>query len=136
MSEEFSNSKNSDSGCCFSICLIFCQFQPGVAYKSVAYKKTCISLALNIHRWCYRWSAWIKYVIQKIQRCRKLTNIWSNITYNAPFPSTNPCWKNSHRFGSSGPTQTPDLLIQITPFPRICFLHKSWEFKKWLPNSI
>ena len=22
-----------------SICLIFCQFQPGVAYKSVAYKK-------------------------------------------------------------------------------------------------
>ena len=24
-----------------SICLIFCQFQPGVAYKSVAYKKAC-----------------------------------------------------------------------------------------------
>ena len=23
-----------------SICLIFCQFQPGVAYKSVAYKKS------------------------------------------------------------------------------------------------
>ena len=22
-----------------SICLIFCQFQPGIAYKSVAYKK-------------------------------------------------------------------------------------------------
>ena len=26
----------------FSICLILCQFQPGVAYKSAAYKKTCI----------------------------------------------------------------------------------------------
>ena len=26
-----------------SICLIFCQFQPGVAYKSVAYKKACSS---------------------------------------------------------------------------------------------
>ena len=25
------------------ICLIFCQFQPGVAYKIVAYKKACIS---------------------------------------------------------------------------------------------
>ena len=24
-------------------CLIFCQIQPGVAYKSVAYKKACIS---------------------------------------------------------------------------------------------
>ena len=29
-----------------SICLIFCQFQPGIAYKSVAYKKACISFAL------------------------------------------------------------------------------------------
>ena len=24
-----------------SICLNFCQFQPGVAYESVAYKKAC-----------------------------------------------------------------------------------------------
>ena len=24
----------------FSICLIFCQFQPGVAYESVAYKES------------------------------------------------------------------------------------------------
>ena len=24
-----------------SICLIFCQFEPGVAYKSVAYNKAC-----------------------------------------------------------------------------------------------
>ena len=29
-----------------SICLIFCQFQPGVVYKSVAYKKACFSFAL------------------------------------------------------------------------------------------
>ena len=29
-----------------SLCLIFCQFQPGIAYKSVAYKKACISFAL------------------------------------------------------------------------------------------
>ena len=27
-----------------SICLIFCQFQPGVAYLSVAYKKTCAAV--------------------------------------------------------------------------------------------
>ena len=40
--EQFSNSKSSASGCCLaseildilvSICLIFCQFKPGVAYK-------------------------------------------------------------------------------------------------------
>ena len=29
-----------------SICLIFCQFQPGITYKSVAYKKARISFAL------------------------------------------------------------------------------------------
>ena len=29
-------------GVLLSICLIFCQFQPGVAYKSVAYKKACL----------------------------------------------------------------------------------------------
>ena len=28
-------------------CLIFCQFQPGVAYKSVAYKKACIMVREN-----------------------------------------------------------------------------------------
>ena len=27
-----------------SICLIFCQCQPGVAYKSVAYKNACIAV--------------------------------------------------------------------------------------------
>ena len=27
-----------------SICLIFCQFQPGVAYKGVAYKKKRVAL--------------------------------------------------------------------------------------------
>ena len=37
-SEQFSNSKSS-----VRFCLIFCQFQPGIAYKSVNYKKTCIS---------------------------------------------------------------------------------------------
>ena len=26
-----------------SFCLIFCQFQPGVAYKSAVYKKACTS---------------------------------------------------------------------------------------------
>ena len=29
-----------------SICLIFCQFQPGVAYKSVAYKNMYIHASL------------------------------------------------------------------------------------------
>ena len=28
----------------YSFCLIFCQFQPGVAYKSVAYIKKCVVL--------------------------------------------------------------------------------------------
>ena len=27
----------------FNFCLIFCQYQPGVAYKSVAYKKSVYS---------------------------------------------------------------------------------------------
>ena len=31
-----------------SICLIFCQFQPGVAYKSVAYKKACKLIYINL----------------------------------------------------------------------------------------
>ena len=33
-----------------SICLIFCQFKPGVAYKSIAYKKAC---TLKIQQ-CFR----------------------------------------------------------------------------------
>ena len=33
-----------------SICLIFCQFQPGVAYKSIAYKKACISVGYYDNR--------------------------------------------------------------------------------------
>ena len=31
-------------------CLIFCQFQPGVAYKSVAYRKACRSWRLSVLR--------------------------------------------------------------------------------------
>ena len=30
-----------------SFCLIFCQFHPGVAYKSVAYKKGCMCLRVK-----------------------------------------------------------------------------------------
>ena len=30
-----------------SICVIFCQFEPGVAYKSVDYKKTCRCLFIT-----------------------------------------------------------------------------------------
>ena len=30
-----------------SICVIFCQFDPGVAYKSVAYKKSCRCLFIT-----------------------------------------------------------------------------------------
>ena len=40
--ELFSNSQNSTWGCCFAFAWFFCQFQPCVAYKSVAYKKKCI----------------------------------------------------------------------------------------------
>ena len=43
--EQFSSSKTSVSGLAsqglLSICLIFCQVQPGLAYKSFAYKKAC-----------------------------------------------------------------------------------------------
>ena len=43
--EECSNSKKFSLRVLLSICLIFCQFQPGVAYKKVAYKKrACIYL--------------------------------------------------------------------------------------------
>ena len=31
----FSNSKSSASGCCLAFAWFFCQFQPGVVYKSV-----------------------------------------------------------------------------------------------------
>ena len=37
--EKFSNRKYSTWGCCLAFA--WCQFQPGVAYKSVAYKKVC-----------------------------------------------------------------------------------------------
>ena len=30
-----------------SLCLIFCQFQPGAAYKSIAYKKKCVLLKIK-----------------------------------------------------------------------------------------
>ena len=38
-SKSFSNSKSSASGCCLAFAQFFCQFQPGVAYKSAAYTK-------------------------------------------------------------------------------------------------
>ena len=38
----FQKAKVQPQGLC-SFRLIFCEFQPGVAYKSVAYKKACIS---------------------------------------------------------------------------------------------
>ena len=34
--------KNFDLSVLLNICLIFCQFQPGVAYKSVGYKNKCV----------------------------------------------------------------------------------------------
>ena len=37
--------KSLASVCCLAFAY-FCQFQPGVAYKSVAYKKTCICFAV------------------------------------------------------------------------------------------
>ena len=40
-SESFSNSKSLAAGCCLAFAWFFCQFQPGVAYKSVSYKKSC-----------------------------------------------------------------------------------------------
>ena len=44
----FSNSKISTSGCFkLSVCLIFYQFQPGVTYKSVVYKKESIFKTAN-----------------------------------------------------------------------------------------
>ena len=33
-----------------SICFIFCQFQPGVAYKSITYKNTCFNLSSANYR--------------------------------------------------------------------------------------
>ena len=41
--EYFSNRKSLASGCNLSICLTFSQFQPGVTFKSDAYKKACIA---------------------------------------------------------------------------------------------
>ena len=40
--EWFSNSKSSAPGCCLAFVWFFCQFHPGVAYKSVAYKKKSV----------------------------------------------------------------------------------------------
>ena len=51
--EYFSNSESSASGMLLSVCLIFCQFQPGVAYKSVTNKKKCAAwtvLSLSMFR--------------------------------------------------------------------------------------
>ena len=42
-SKKFSDSKSSASGCCFAFARFFCQYQPDVAYKSVAYKKSVYS---------------------------------------------------------------------------------------------
>ena len=41
--EQFTNSKSLVSGCCLAFARFFCQFQPGVGYKSVAYKIPCNS---------------------------------------------------------------------------------------------
>ena len=37
-----------------SFCLIFCQFQPGVADKSVAYKKACIMVVRTVYNFDIR----------------------------------------------------------------------------------
>ena len=48
-SKYFLNSKSSASGCCLSFAQFFCQFQPGVAYKSAAYtKKSVCSILENL----------------------------------------------------------------------------------------
>ena len=38
-----------------NICLIFYQFQPGITYKGVAYKKSCISSSFIGKRKVFRW---------------------------------------------------------------------------------
>ena len=57
-SKSFSNSKNSASGCCLAFAWFFCQFQPGVAYRSVAYIKKRVSrfsCFYEIHRFQNMW---------------------------------------------------------------------------------
>ena len=49
ISEQFSVSKSSASKCCLAFAYFFPQFQPGVTYKSVAYKKkACIKKELRV----------------------------------------------------------------------------------------
>ena len=100
---------------------------------------------LNMHRRCYRWSAWVRYTRWTTQRYRKVKNKWLNITHNTLSPppplSTYPCWRNRRRFGSFGPTQTVRNfealnIIQLRSFLPIFFHSKFWEFKKLLPNYI
>ena len=38
--EQFPNSDSSAWGFCLALAWFFCKFQPGAAYKSVAYKKS------------------------------------------------------------------------------------------------
>ena len=44
--------KNFDLSVLLNICLIFCQFQPGVAYKSVGYKNKCVFTVPFLHFFC------------------------------------------------------------------------------------
>ena len=44
----FQKAKVQPQGVLFSICLIFCQAQPGVAYKSVTYKKRVYVFMRNL----------------------------------------------------------------------------------------
>ena len=74
-----------------SICLIFCQFQAGVAYKSVAYKKSMYSKSThwsvgrtkNISRSQY---PWVFYSLNKTIVCsarfKSIMQHWAPILHN------------------------------------------------------
>ena len=58
-----------------SFCLIFCQFQPGVAYKSVAYKKRVIIV------WCMPANTLRKVTGNVYGKIRVRENLYSGLFY-------------------------------------------------------
>ena len=66
----FSNSKSS----ALRFAWFFCQFQPGVAYKSVVYKKSFIFSVVRLHDALELWFAQYTDVLQALFPLKKYLN--------------------------------------------------------------
>ena len=132
----FSNSKSLASACCLAFAWFFCQFQQGVAYKSVAYIKSVYPSIL------WRWGSFaiIFFIfimdLLKSQRLHSLYHLYlPNLTLSLLWLHQNhlnkelihtllPFWGNLMQCCSRHP-RNPKFISKFSGFPH--YLPASWN---------